>query len=156
MPAQSSRRRKPLIERLMTHVQQSESGCWTWLGYKNNKGYGMLLGAGKSLVLAHRASYEVHVSDIPQGLQVLHACDNPACVNPRHLFLGTTKDNIADMVAKGRNARGEMQPHAKLSAGDIALIRNSQQKQKEIASIYKISQGAVSMIQNGKRWSHIK
>lgn len=79
------------------------SGCWKWLGMINQNRYGVS-GRGK---LAHRASWEMFKYPIPKGLFVLHKCDNPACVNPDHLFLGTHQDNMRDMVSKGRQAKGE-------------------------------------------------
>jgi hypothetical protein len=75
--------------------------CWEWLATKNNKGYGRIQVNGKSR-LAHRISYGLKNGEIPRGLEVLHKCDNPLCVNPKHLFLGTHKDNLQDMAKKGR------------------------------------------------------
>lgn len=86
-----------------------ETGCWEWYGALNNYGYGSIR-VNKIRVGAHRASYEVFVGPIPKGLQVLHKCDNPSCVNPSHLFLGTQADNVYDMVSKGRNIQGETHP----------------------------------------------
>lgn len=85
--------------------KNEETGCWEWVCTLNRDGYGMfamrVLRKGKA-VLAHRASYSLYKTFIPEGLLVLHRCDNPCCVNPDHLFLGTSQDNFNDMVAKGR------------------------------------------------------
>lgn len=80
------------------------SGCWQWTLTVRKDGYGLCRRFGK-IQYAHRLSYQMHVGDIPVGLGVLHDCDNPRCVNPEHLFLGTQKDNMQDASRKGRNTR---------------------------------------------------
>ena len=90
-------------ERFFDKVHKTSS-CWIWTGSKNRKGYGqMSFGRrGTKPVQAHRASWCIHFVYLPKGLWVLHRCDNPSCVNPRHLFLGTAQDNTDDMFRKGR------------------------------------------------------
>lgn len=80
----------------------SEGGCWIWTGYKNRKGYGRIKFNG-SMFYAHRISYTLFVAAVPSNRLCCHTCDNPSCVNPKHLFLGTWADNTHDMVAKGRH-----------------------------------------------------
>lgn len=76
--------------------------CWAWTADRNHKGYGRLQLGGNVVELAHRYSWALHVGPIPEGMLVCHHCDNPVCVRPEHLFVGTAKDNTADMIAKGR------------------------------------------------------
>ena len=94
-------RRASLDERLAQFVIQP-SGCWEWTGSKNDKGYGRVY-ADRDEKRAHRAMWEQAHGPVPDGLWVLHRCDNPPCVNPDHLFLGTPLDNVRDMMAKGRH-----------------------------------------------------
>ena len=87
------------------YVINEVTDCWDWTAALNNIGYGMFRWASNKMRTAHRASYELHNGPIPEGLVVCHTCDNPKCVNPKHLWTGTLKDNAQDMVAKGRNSR---------------------------------------------------
>lgn len=87
--------------RFWEKVTRSNEGCWTWQGSRNESGYGVLLVRGRKLV-AHRVSWEVIFGPVPDGMLVLHRCDNPPCVRPDHLFIGTHMDNIQDCIAKGR------------------------------------------------------
>lgn len=101
---------RPLIDRFTEkYVIDEKTGCWNWTAAKNNAGYGMIHPGGpkKNNVLAHRVSWRLFKGAIPihesyHGMCVLHKCDNPGCVNPDHLFLGTNKDNVADCISKGR------------------------------------------------------
>lgn len=79
--------------------------CWNWMGYRNRVGYGQIKVGGKNL-RAHRVAYAIANGHVPASLDVLHSCDNPPCCNPNHLWLGTDLDNVADKVAKGRQAKG--------------------------------------------------
>lgn len=80
-----------------------KDACWEWLGLKACHGYGTMVGIDNILMRAHRISFLIYNGSIPDGMNVLHSCDNPPCTNPKHLFLGTQKDNIMDMIQKGRS-----------------------------------------------------
>lgn len=90
-----------LLQRLLQKIVIQDNDCWIYQGGKNNIGYGMIRD-GKKMRTTHRVSYEQHKGPIPHGLCVMHSCDNPICVNPDHLSLGTMKDNMHDMINKGR------------------------------------------------------
>lgn len=115
--------------RLMSHVSIEPSGCWEWQGSTRN-GYGrMTIGSRKDgsrkTVSTHRIAYWLHYGEIPDGMEVCHKCDNPRCVNPYHLFIGTRQDNIDDRERKGRNITftGEEQPRAKLTKKEVKDAR---------------------------------
>ena len=108
---------------------------------------------------AHRYSWEIHNSKIPSGLHVCHSCDNPSCVNPEHLWLGTAKDNYDDMVIKNRSVvtRGENIGSSKLTECDVLFIRKLKETTpvKEIAKRFNVSWGHVYAILSRKMWKHI-
>lgn len=93
---------RPMRDRLMERVVIGATECWHWVGVTNAFGYGRMTHKGR-LQVAHRLSWEEVNGPIPAGLYALHKCDNPSCINPNHLFLGTYSDNIRDAWAKGRN-----------------------------------------------------
>ncbi len=99
----------PAKQRFWRYVVKTD-GCWSWVGAKLPKGYGRIgagVGKSKKVLLAHRLSYEIHYGPIPDNVLVCHSCDNPNCVNPSHLFLGTHKNNFDDAKKKGRIATGD-------------------------------------------------
>lgn len=136
------------------------TGCWMWHAAIAGKGYGNIgLERQRKQVYAHRASYEIHVGEIPKGRYVLHKCDNPGCVNPEHLFLGDAGANARDMAAKGRHLFGERNTESKLNESDVRKIRQlceDGMKQAKIAQMYGICQMTVSRIHRRERWQHIK
>lgn len=128
--------------------------CWKWKVSTHWKGYGYFHIQGKT-VYAHIFSYILHFGDVENGMKVLHECDNPPCVNPWHLFLGTNKDNTQDMISKGRQAKGESHGMVKVLTVDVSKIRNlyntGRYSQYEIADQFGIAQATVSQIINRKR-----
>lgn len=140
-------------------VQRDEESCWDWVGFAHPKGYGHLTVKGK-LFKSHRASYEAYNGPIPEGLQVLHQCDNPGCVNPNHLFLGTHLDNMKDKAKKMRAPAmvGELNPYHLLSEADVREIlrlRRMGERGVDVAKQFNVSQCTVSAIVTGRNWSHI-
>ena len=135
----------------------SEAGCWNWTASKSSGRYGKLEISGATLS-AHRASYEVYRGPIPEGLFVCHRCDNPACINPDHLFLGTHADNMADKVKKGRHRtpRGSEVVTSKLTEADVLAIRASRVSNGCVAEQYGVDRSLISLIRTGKRWAHLR
>ena len=103
------KRPRPLLERFMSHVQKTET-CWLWTGKKSKQGYGDLACFGTGMI-ASRLSYELLVGRIPRYIQVNHTCNNPPCVNPDHLYLGTQKENVHDAIRSGRWVPGAKVGH---------------------------------------------
>ena len=151
---------KPVIERFMSHVSpEPNSGCWLWAGSVNNSGYGMFCREQGKAGSAHRISYEIFCEPIPEGLHILHRCDNRVCVNPEHLFFGTNQDNIADMVQKGRQRvlKGEEIGNSKLTEKQVREIfaQRGQKPQRAIAVEYGVARQTIKDILKGKTWKHI-
>lgn len=126
------------------------AACWLWPGPLSH-GYGALHGKR-----AHRVVYEAAYGPVPPGLHVLHRCDTPACVRPSHLFLGTQADNIADKVAKGRQAKGEGNNHAKLTESQVRAIRSSSKSGAALAREYGIAISTACRIKNGTTWKGVQ
>ena len=146
------------IQRFLAKVKKTET-CWLWIGNKMPKGYGLFRRNNRRW-LAHRVSYDLFIDRIDPKICVLHKCDNPSCIKPEHLFLGTQGDNIRDCVAKGRfrvgSHRGESNPAAKIN-GDTAEAINILHKQgwtqaKIVRVIQFIKKSQVYNIVHGKNW----
>lgn len=138
-----------------TDKRGGPAACWPWVGGKNGGGYG-IFGLNRRSVLAHRAAWAFVNSAMPHPkVKVLHDCDNPACQNPAHLFLGTQADNVADMIAKGRKrvASGERTGNAKLTVVQVDAIRGDGRSQSIIAADYGLHQTTVSRIKLRQTWA---
>jgi hypothetical protein len=148
-----------LADRFWSKVDKT-SFCWLWRAAKTGAGYGQIritTGPGQSkAIYSHRISWELANGPIPEGLEVLHKCDNPPCVRPDHLFLGTQSDNENDSVSKGRwnHPKGEEHPKAILTYAQVEEIRKSTLSQRKLAKQYSVSRGAVQAILNGRNWRH--
>ena len=146
-------------ERILSNIWiYSETGCWEWQGCKTKDGYGVIKIKGRTKRV-HRIAYRIFNGDFDPSLCICHKCDNPSCCNPNHLFVGTQKDNIRDMVAKGRSNKGEKNPLSKLTKEDIfdirRLYRIGNLTQQEIADKFGVNQQTISKIVNRKNWKHL-
>ena len=161
----------PPKERIMSKVDKCpESGCWNWTGAMKGRNplrrYGNLVigsrtDGSRRTVSAHRYAYEVFVGPIPEGLFILHECDNPSCVNPEHLFPGTRQDNVDDREAKGRNnpPRGARQGRAKLNPSIVTRMRKlfmyKDWSARQLGREYNVHHTTVLDAVHGESWSHI-
>lgn len=149
-----------LTKRFWDKVQiKHPNDCWEWTASKSPLGYGQIGAYGKTRP-AHRVVWMLTVGPIPDGLCVLHKCDNRSCVNINHLFLGTQQDNIADMISKGRNVShpGERSGASKLTEQDVLSIRTLSRQgmtQTNIAKQFNVKQSQVSKIILRQFWKHI-
>lgn len=142
---------------------EKSSGCWEWTGTLEKNGYGRVRTSNpRRQVFVHRASWELAHGPIPEGLFVLHKCDNPKCVNPVHLFLGTQQDNIDDMRQKGRaiNVRGERHGRAKITEVQareiLARYAAGGITQQALADEYRLHPIYLNKIITGKSWTHLQ
>jgi len=160
-----------VAERFWNKVDKSGT-CWLWTaGQRNASGYGGFLYNGKHS-LAHRVSYEIEIGPVPDGLLVLHRCDNPLCVRPSHLFLGTNDDNMKDMAAKGRSPKGdnhctrlrpelvrkgEAAPNARLTEDKVKEIRRryNNEEAQALALDFGVSRDTIYGIVYRKKWKHV-
>ena len=142
-------------------IPVTESGCWLWTGTCSRIGYGMIKDHYKNRTI-HRVSYELFVGPIPSGMCVCHRCDVRCCANPGHLFLGTYRENNADMVNKGRarstghaGLRGEAHPLSRLSVNDVAHIRSSSESAAFFATRYGTTRENIYAIRKKRTWRHV-
>lgn len=131
-----------LADRFGSKVDKSggPDACWLWTGHRIPTGYGAI-GVGKNTRSTHRLSWELANGPIPEGQHVLHRCDNPPCVNPNHLFLGTHADNVRDMHAKGRSNLNNLHPRMRCETHGSAKLTNAQVR--EIRTDCRRGQGSV-------------
>jgi len=133
--------------------------CWEWDAGKTGWGYGSFRYRGK-IFPSHRISWSLYFEeDIPCEKIILHTCDNPGCVNPNHLRVGTHKDNVKDRVAKGRSAVGERNGRSKCTESDIVLIRemyeSGEYNKSQISRLFSIDDRTTRKILNREIWTHI-
>lgn len=160
---------KLLIKRFLIKISpENENGCMEWLGWKNSGGYGKF-SIYKKYITAHRFSYLYFIGHLPDEMCVCHHCDNPGCVNPKHLFLGTRSENMKDMANKGRHPnkkgipltidnRGSNHVFAKLDEAkvkDIKIKLSKGIKGSIIAREYGVVEQIIYEIKNNKNWKHV-
>lgn len=154
------------MERFWSKTSLGETGCMEWTGSRFRTGYGRFRLKGRTQS-AHRVAYELSVGPIPDGMLICHRCDNPPCVNPDHLFVGTKSDNAADMIRKGRHwivtdpsrRRTGADAHRATLTVDavrtVFVLRREGLSQRAIAKSVGTTQGHVSRILNGKTWPEV-
>lgn len=153
-----------IVSKFWAKVRKSE-GCWEWLGGKDFRGYGRFSCGYKTLIGPHRFSWMIHYGGFPIELNVCHKCDNPSCVRPDHLFLGTQSDNNLDAVAKGRQIGAKKRDTRKLTKEEILQIRKTNQRtllkehgmfsQRRLAERYGVSPGVIQRIVENKTYKEI-
>jgi hypothetical protein len=153
-------RSKKTEDRFWPKVAKGD-GCWEWQGSRHPSGYGVI-GASRHqrARMAHRVSWELHHGPIPDGLDVLHHCDNKPCVRPDHLYLGTDLENARDRIERGleRHLSGQANGNAKLTEASVRAVIAALQAggtQQSVADRFGISQPHVSEIARRKSWSHL-
>lgn len=155
---------KEYIERLRNLFEakykvDEETGCWNWTASKDGDGYGRF-GVRRTIKGAHRVSYTLHTGNITEGLHVLHKCDNPSCVNPDHLFLGTHSENMADKTTKGRSPRGSKHGRSKLTEKKVQMIRYIHDRlgttQGNLAEIFNVNTDYIGRIVRREYWKHVE
>lgn len=147
------RKSDSLIDRFTKCHQRNVDGCTEWEGPYHKNGYGQLIYRGKRY-FAHRLSYEFNNGPIGDGLYVCHRCDNPKCINPKHLYAGTPSENSRDMVIHNRSKRGEKHWCAKLNWKDIEKIKRliGTETQKSVAFMFGVDPSLISQIHRGLIW----
>ena len=148
-------------QRFALKTIRAKNNCFVWIGSKDQSGYGHFYD-GSKIVKAHRFAYELFKEKIPNGKFVCHKCDNPPCVNPNHLFIGSHTDNMRDMIKKKRwsngNRVGELNPCAKLTERKVLKIRSlrhSALTYKSLSKMFNVSKTLVAKICREEIWDHI-
>ena len=140
--------------RFLTKVNKIDGGCWEWTGTQSGR-YGMFWFNGKNIG-SHRISYELWNGEIPTEMIVRHKCDNTRCVNPQHLELGTTQENVNDKIIRNRQKTGEQMSNSKLTDKAVLEIRaNTNLTQIQMAELYGVSKSLIQKVLYKKWWKHI-
>lgn len=144
------------LSRFWSKVNQNSGpdGCWIWTGLRHPFGYGRF-GCNKQKMLAHRVSYELEYGKLSSDQCVCHRCDNPCCVNPKHLFAGSRSINAADRDSKGRTLKGSQVKNSKLSEQQVLDIRASTASITDLSREYNVGYANIWAIIKRKSWTHI-
>lgn len=149
-------KKRPILERFIKFIDYCTAlPCWVWTGSLSTKGYGKFSITRSIWEGAHRVSYRLFIGEIPAGIFVCHRCDNPKCVNPKHLFLGDSMANFRDAQSKQRHAFGDRHGRRKLSEKEAIEIKASNLKGRTLAKEFKVCPATISLIRNNKIWSHL-
>ncbi len=143
--------------------RKGDDDCWIWTGSRLPKGYGSF-SVNRIRKNAHRVSWTIHYGEIPSGMLVCHKCDNPPCVNPYHLFIGTNQDNVNDKMNKGRQrwttVKGAQHYKAILTEKDVLKIRKMYSTKKyssfQLAELFQVSRGCIDGVVYNKTWKHLR
>ena len=150
---------KTVVDKLFENIiVTDDDSCWDFVGGRNGNGYGVISISKHEQVGAHRVSYQHFYGPIPDGLFVLHKCDNPSCCNPTHLFLGTLQDNKDDEVLKMRHVHGERVGNHLLSENDVTEIRSRLSEGVSVSALswqYGVSRQSIYNIKHNLTWSHL-
>lgn len=152
---------KRILKSRLSARSREKDGCLIWLGRKDRKGYGVFSVNNKNMK-THRASWLAHKGIIPNGLWVLHKCDNPLCFKFEHLFLGTPRDNVMDAISKGRHRVpyfvGESHKSSKLTLKQVLMIRQCYAEGKntpsQLAKKCRVTKAAIRSVINNRNWKH--
>lgn len=142
-----------ILERFWPKVVKTDN-CWIWKGCLIPGGYGQIW-LNNRMVNAHRVAWEITYGHIPERLYVLHSCDNPPCIRPNHLFLGTQAENQQDSISKGRFARGGKNGQAKLTISKVNEIKISKLSQRKLANQFHVSRRTITDILKGRSWKWV-
>ena len=148
--------RDDTVEKRLLRKVDKTGDCWVWTGGTFSDGYGNI-GDSRGAQKAHRVAYELYVGPIPEGLVVMHSCDNRRCVNPVHLSVGTHTENIKDRDTKGRGSKpkGVSNPMSKLSEAEVRLIRIMPISNNLAADVFAVDVATIRRIRNNKIWTHL-
>lgn len=143
------------MKRFWDKVQKTE-GCWLWTASKYKNGYGQFPVPGVSRI-AHRVSWFLTYGSLSKDKEIMHSCDNRACVNPEHLSLGTHQENMKDMFIKGKNhrPRGELNGSSKIDLAAAAFIKYANMRPCDLAWFFNIDAATVCNIRAGRIWKHV-
>ena len=140
---------------ILKRISEDAKGCWIWKMALDSKGYGVTY-FRKKYAKAYRVSWVLFRGEIPKGKLICHRCDVRACVNPRHLFVGTYTDNARDAASKGRTARGPKNGASKLTEKQVLeILTNKTDRQKDIAKKYGVSATNIRDIKKRKIWKYL-